>query len=153
MLVSRHARLQLFASTAKWSRSERKSSLKESNTTRDSFKWREGYCMSVPRKDRYSLLSKAIRIANSASLSYQLRLKSLAKFLANTFSCQSVTIYISDDSRRYLSSAVSSISTSNVYACRRPFVINRMYIEKRLSPFNNLHRVQPGRRLAGSLPA
>lgn len=77
--------------------------------------------MPLPVKDRYSLLSKAIRIANSASLTYNLRLKSLAKFLATTFSCQSVTIYLSDDSRRYLASAISSTSTGSPHVCRLPF--------------------------------
>jgi len=77
--------------------------------------------MSVPGKDRYALLSKAIRIANSASLSYQMRLKSLAKFLAGTFGCQSVTIYICDENRRYFSAAISSTNVCNLSVCRLPF--------------------------------
>lgn len=77
--------------------------------------------MPLPVKDRYSLLSKAIRIANSASLSYHLRLKTLAKFLVSTFSCDSVTIYISDESRRHLSYAVSSVNIHNVNSCNLPF--------------------------------
>ncbi|GAM09248.1 signal transduction histidine-protein kinase AtoS [Geobacter sp. OR-1] len=76
--------------------------------------------MALTDKDRYILLSRAIRIANSATLSYQSRLKSLAKFLASIFSCQSVNIYICDDSRRYLSSAISSTKVKQSYRCRLP---------------------------------
>ncbi len=75
----------------------------------------------MPGKDRYTLLSKAVRIANSARLSYQLRLKSLARFLASTFSCQSVVIYICDDSRRHLVHAVSTTVSRTLLSSMTPF--------------------------------
>ncbi len=75
----------------------------------------------MPGKDRYTLLSKAVRIANSASLSYLHRLKSLARFLASTFSCQSVGIYLCDDSRRHLVHEVSTAVSRSMLPCLIPF--------------------------------
>ncbi|GFE56616.1 GAF domain-containing protein [Geobacter sp. AOG1] len=52
--------------------------------------------------DRYNLLSRAVRIANSASLSYPARLKSLAQTVEQTLPISSCAIYSLDDDQHAL---------------------------------------------------
>ena len=65
----------------------------------------------MPGKDRYTLLSKAVRIANTADLSYLQRLKSLAKFLCSSYACTSATIYLIDENNRSLTKLVSTATS------------------------------------------
>lgn len=76
--------------------------------------------MAMSGKDRYILLSKAVRIANTAKLSYLQRLKTLARFVSSEFSCISVSIYLCDEKRRYLNRCVSTGSPGNFVSCHVP---------------------------------
>lgn len=58
--------------------------------------------------DRYNLLSRAVRIANSATLSYPARLKSLAQTVEQTLPISSCAIYTLDDDQRVLSLLAAS---------------------------------------------
>ncbi|SNB47636.1 GAF domain-containing protein [Geobacter sp. DSM 9736] len=71
-------------------------------------------------QDRYNLLSRVVRIANSARLSYPARLKSLVEFLSQYFQFPSLSLYILDKEHRYLVNKVTSGFPRSVADCRIP---------------------------------
>ncbi len=70
-------------------------------------------------RDRYHLLSSVVRIANSPRLSPLARLKTIARFMATTFTCP-VTFYILDNERRHFASRISSIRPAKAVNCLIP---------------------------------
>jgi len=58
--------------------------------------------------DRFNILSRAVRIANSARLSYPARVKALLDFLVEYFPFSSASLYILDREQRNLSVRITS---------------------------------------------
>jgi two-component system sensor histidine kinase HydH len=69
---------------------------------------------------RTRLLSSVVRIAGSESLSFNSRLKSIAKIVNDSFDAESTAIYILDEERRYLSEKIPHDSADEVRACCIP---------------------------------
>lgn len=70
--------------------------------------------------DKYDILCHVVRIAGSGNLSPHARLKSLAKFLTETFHLASTSIYILDEERRYLTEIISSFGPEPRLECHIP---------------------------------
>jgi two-component system, NtrC family, sensor histidine kinase HydH len=71
-------------------------------------------------QDNYTLLSTAVRIANAATLSPAIRLKSLARFIKKSFHLQSVVIYMLDMERRNLVRRLSDTGPGKGQSCALP---------------------------------
>ncbi len=71
-------------------------------------------------QERYNLLSTVVKLANSATLSYPARLKSLARFFAESFQLVAVTIYILDRENRFLVQKIPSAGPDNFLDCLIP---------------------------------
>jgi len=74
----------------------------------------------MPCQKTTTLLSSAVRTANSATLSYAARFASLARLIRKTLLLESATIYILDIERRMLSRKVSSSGTARLSICAIP---------------------------------
>jgi len=70
--------------------------------------------------DNYTLLSTTIRIANSANLSYSDRLKSIARFISETFNLRSAAVYLLDTDLHALSIRISSAGPEKEALCAIP---------------------------------
>ncbi len=75
----------------------------------------------MPLSDRYTVLSSAVRIANSGKLSYEARLQGIIGLIYRSLPLRSVAIYLVDEDRRYLTLKI----TDNIHAlplgCCIPF--------------------------------
>ena len=72
----------------------------------------------MANQEFYTLLSTAVQIANSASLSHTARLKSLARHIKKSFHLDSVAIYLFDPERRSLSRVISADGPAASLSCR-----------------------------------
>lgn len=71
-------------------------------------------------RDKYTLLSTVVRIAGSSNLTYNARLKSVAKHINETFHAESTAIYILDEERRHLSQKVADFGAEEILDCSIP---------------------------------
>ena len=70
--------------------------------------------------DRYHILSRAVRIANSARLSYPARVKALIEHLAQIFPYRTASLYILDREQRYLTTRITAGQHRVTSPCRVP---------------------------------
>ena len=87
----------------------------------------------MPLSDNYSVLSSAVRIANSGKLSYEARLQAIVDLIARSFSLHSVAIYLVDEDRRHLTRKVTDIAEASPSGCCIPFgegIAGRCALEK-----------------------
>lgn len=71
--------------------------------------------------DSYSVLSSAVRIANSGKLSYEARLQAIIELITNSLLIQSATIYLIDEDRRHLTRKISDRIHASASSCCIPF--------------------------------
>lgn len=71
-------------------------------------------------QDRSDILSSAVRIAHSARLSPNARLKSLSQLLTKTFHLDSATVYLLDADRRHFTAGIASFGPELAQPCLIP---------------------------------
>lgn len=71
-------------------------------------------------QDRFDILSSAVHIAHSGSLSHHARLKSLSQLLTKTFNLESAIIFILDADRRYFNARITSSGPEHLLPCSIP---------------------------------
>ena len=75
----------------------------------------------MPLSDNYTVLSSAVRIANSGKLSYEARLQTIVSLITRTYPLHSAAIYLVDEDRRRLSLKVTDIAEASPSGCCIPF--------------------------------
>ena len=75
----------------------------------------------MPLSDKYTVLSSAVRIANSGKLSYEARLQGIVDLISRSLPLHSVAIYLVDEDRRYLTLKITHGSKSSPSGCCIPF--------------------------------
>ncbi|MBI1919769.1 MAG: GAF domain-containing protein [Geobacter sp.] len=71
-------------------------------------------------QDRFDILSSAVHIAHSGSLSHHARLKSLSQLLSKTFHLESASIYILDSDKHCFIARIASSGPEQVQSCTIP---------------------------------
>lgn len=71
-------------------------------------------------QDRFDILSSAVHIAHSGSLSHHARLKSLSQLLTKTLHLDSATIFILDADRRHFNARITSNGPEQAQSCFIP---------------------------------
>ncbi len=94
----------------------------------------------MPLSDKYTVLSSAVRIANSGKLSYEARLQGIISLISTSLPLHSVAIYLVDEDRRNLTLKITDILHAPPSVCCIPFgegIVGRCALEKAMVTLDN----------------
>ena len=98
----------------------------------------------MPLSDNYTVLSSAVRLANSGKLTYVARLQAIVDLVFRSFPLSSVAVYLVDEDRRHLTSKITDAAEASPFGCFIPLgegIAGRCATEKvpvNLAP-NSIH--------------